>query len=153
MKTILTTAIALLALASPALADGPCQNLPPLSARQAPTVPMDVYTAPAARMVSWCHKDASRMHVILYGCTYQADVTPSHRALILLSDALDATERACVLQYEEAHLPPNNWEDPWVESSAPDDPLTAAPTPVRTPAVQPSTAGMQLVTDQPEAFQ
>lgn len=105
-----------------ARADGPCDmdRLPPPSAWQVPTVPMEIDIVPADKIVSWCHKLPNG--VTLYGCTYLPNVTPNHKAVILLSDALTADERVCVLLYEESHIAPNNWLDPAIEDSIPDDP-------------------------------
>lgn len=112
----------LLLAATPAMAEGPCDldHLPPPSAWQVPTVPMEIDIVPADKIVSWCHKLPSA--VALYGCTFLQDVTPNHDAVILLSDALTENERVCVLLYEESHIMPNNWYDPVIEDSIPDDP-------------------------------
>lgn len=119
--------IAIIGLSSPAVADSPCDlnRLPPPSAWQVPTVPMEIDIVPAARIVSWCHKLPSAY--TLYGCTFLANVTPNHDAVILLSDALTPEERVCVLLYEESHIAPNNWYDPAIEDSIPDDPAKAGP--------------------------
>lgn len=118
MKTIL----AFLLLTVPATA-GPCEHMPPASAQREPSGPYEVITAPADQIVSWCHKDAARMTAVLYGCTFLPGTpTPHHDGVIVLSDALSPADRACVLIYEKSHLAPNNWMDPVVEASAPDDP-------------------------------
>lgn len=105
-----------------ARAESPCDldRLPPPSAWQVPTVPMEIDIVPADKIVSWCHKLPSG--VTLYGCTFKPDITPNHDAVILLSDALTENERVCVLLYEESHLMPNNWLDPVIEDSIADDP-------------------------------
>jgi hypothetical protein len=119
-ETEMKTLLAFLLLTLPAVA-GPCENMPPSSAQREPDVPYHVVTAPAASIASWCHKDAARMTAVLWGCTYLKDAS-GQRALIVLSDALSPTDRACVLTYERAHLSPNNWLDPVIEATAPDDP-------------------------------
>jgi hypothetical protein len=120
-------AILPLLLATPAFAapgvSAPCDKLPPPHAWQVPTVPMVVHIVANAEIGPRCHKLPSPY--ILYGCTYPA--TASTPAIILLNADLKGDERVCVLLYEEAHLPPNNWADPRVEATAPDDPkLTGA---------------------------
>ena len=112
--------IAAIMAASPIVADA-CNHLPPVQFRQTPTVPIDIVEAPPQYIVSWCHKDP-KMTAILLGCTYQADITPDHHGVIVLNAALSEADRDCVLTYEKAHLPPNNWHDPVVEATAPDDP-------------------------------
>lgn len=109
---------AFLLLTSPALAS-PCSNMPPLDAQRPPTVPYEVITAPANQIADWCHKDAARMTVILYGCTFLPSAASHNRGIIVLNDALSPTDRACVLIYEKSHLEPNNWSDPVIEASAP----------------------------------
>lgn len=118
------TALAVLLLAATATQTtaAPCDNLPPPSAWAPPTVAIEIDIAPAAMMTAWCHKDPAKTFAVLLGCTYQADVTPTGKAEILLSDALNPSDRACILLYEKAHLPPNNWFDPVMEATAPDDP-------------------------------
>ena len=96
------------------------QNMPPMQVH-APSVRTDVIIAPAGSIVAWCHKDP-RMQAILNGCTFMPKDTPNHHGLVLLSDALNDADRVCVLTYEFAHLPPNNWQDPVMEATAPNDP-------------------------------
>lgn len=127
MKIVLT-AFALLTATLPASAYDICapQNMPPFHVRT-PTVRTDIYMAPAEQIVAWCHKDP-RMQatVILNGCTYQASTTRTGHAIVILSDALDDHDRACVLTYEFSHLPPNNWQDPVMEATAPNDSTVSA---------------------------
>lgn len=123
--TVVGTAVLTLGMVlfvAAARADGPCDldRLPPPSAWQVPTVPMEIDIVPADKIVSWCHKLPS--DVTLYGCTYLPDVTPNHDAVILLNAALTEDERVCVLLYEESHIVPNNWYDPVIEDSILDDP-------------------------------
>ena len=93
-------------------------NMPPITVKP-PTVRTDVVIAPAGKIIAWCHKDPA-MTAILNGCTFQA--TPTRHALVILSDALTDRDRVCVLTYEFAHLPPNNWQDPVMEATAPNAP-------------------------------
>jgi hypothetical protein len=117
---VLRPLIALLVAVVPGIA-GACEHLPPLQFRQEPNVPYEVYLAPPEAIIGWCHKDA-HMVATLLGCTYMPNVTPRHDGVIVLNQALSQPERECVLMYEKAHLPPNNWYDPVVEATAPDDP-------------------------------
>jgi hypothetical protein len=123
MRTALILAT-LIAGTAPAYAQGPCDpaTMPPAWARQPPSVTTYVYTDPAWRMAADCHKDAERMTAVLYGCTYQHDSTLTGNAIIILNADLSPADRACVLIYEQAHLPPNSWFDPVMEATAPDDP-------------------------------
>lgn len=115
---------AIVLLTTPAAAYDPCAlaNLPPAWAWQIPTVPMEIDIVPAGKMTAWCHKLPSQWTI--HGCTFTPAMTPNHRAVILLSDALTEGQRVCVLLYEEGHLSPNNWYDPAIENSIPSDPVT-----------------------------
>lgn len=121
------TALIILSIAHARAADNPCalSRLPPPSAWQVPTVPMEIDIVPASKIVSWCHKLPGSAYT-LYACTFLPNMTPNHDAVILLSDALMADQRVCVLLYEEAHLSPNNWYDPAIEASIPGDPAKGA---------------------------
>lgn len=110
-------ALALVAAAVPSIA-GACAKMPPPEFWQEPTLPYEVFTAPANAILSWCHKDP-RMTYTLLGCTYEPDVTPKHDGVIILNAGLSDSDRVCVLIYEKAHLPPNNWYDPVMEATAP----------------------------------
>lgn len=123
MRRLIAPVFALLA-SGPALAASPLcapEHLPPAWAWHTPTVPVEVDIVPASKIVSWCHKLPGSNYT-LHGCTFLPNVTPNRDAVVLLSDALTAEERACVLVYEYAHMPPNNWYDPAIEDSIPDDP-------------------------------
>ncbi len=121
MKTLL----AFLLLTAPAQAYDICakQNMPSIHV-QTPTVRTDVVIAPNAQIKAWCHKDPA-MTAILNGCTFQAQDMPNRHALVILNADLDQRDAVCVLTYEFAHLPPNNWQDPVMEATAPNDPAVA----------------------------
>jgi hypothetical protein len=94
----------------------PCDNRPPLSAQQPVSVAFSVLTVPGQDMFAVCRKLVSTL--VIYGCTFPA--TASRPAMILLNADQDPSERACTLLYEKAHLPPNDWQDPAMETRTPD---------------------------------
>ncbi len=99
------------ALAFPGLTESPCDQSPPKSAQKPVTELFIVYDVPGDDMNNQCNKKPGP---ILFGCTVFSD--GDHPDLILLNDKLTAAEKVCVLLYEKAHLPPNNWADLAVES-------------------------------------
>jgi len=100
----------------------PCDNPPPLSARQAVTVPVSITTIPGSKMFWACHKQPADL--VIYGCTFLP--APDRQARILINADEDEIERACTLLYENAHLPPNNWLDEATEAAT----LDARPGPL-----------------------
>lgn len=99
------------ALAFPGITESPCDQVPPLSAQQTVTESFVVYGVASKDMNTWCNK---RPGPIMFGCTFQA--TADHPATIFLNTALTEDEQMCVMTYEMAHLPPNNWADPAAEA-------------------------------------
>ena len=94
----------------------PCDNQPPLSARQPVTVPTAIFTVPGRDMFAKCRKQPNGLTI--YGCTFQA--MDGHPAVVVINGDQNAAERRCTLAYEESHLPPNNWYDPVMEAATPD---------------------------------
>jgi len=86
--------------------EGPCGGAPPMSARKPPTVPYRIYAMPSARVQTLCaHGERIRF---VWACEYpQADGS----AIIVINGEVSKKEQACLLVYEKAHLPPNNWFD------------------------------------------
>jgi len=101
----------------------PCDNRPPVRAQRPVTVPMMVLTVAGKDMFAQCHKQPADM--VIYGCTFLP--TATQPAFVLINADQDATERACTLLYEKAHLPPNNWLDPVMEAASPDAVPTLGP--------------------------
>lgn len=93
----------------------PCDNRPPVTAQRPVNVAFSVLTVPGQAMFAVCRKMASAL--VIYGCTFPA--TGGRPAMILLNADEDASQRACTLLYEKAHLPPNDWQDPVMESRTP----------------------------------
>jgi hypothetical protein len=94
----------------------PCDNRPPASAQRPVSVAFSIFTVPGRAMFAVCNKVAGAL--VIYGCAFPA--TAGRPAVILLNADQDASERACTLTYEKAHLPPNNWQDPVMESRTAD---------------------------------
>jgi hypothetical protein len=94
----------------------PCDNRPPATAQAPVTVPVSIMTVPGADMFAKCRKQP--VDLVIYGCTFLP--APGQPALILLNGDQNEQERACTLTYEEAHLPPNNWQDQAMEAMSPD---------------------------------
>jgi hypothetical protein len=129
MKLVLGAALSAALMSSPACAGfagvplQPCDNRPPASARQPVGIPFSVFVVPGKAMFAVCSKQVGDL--VIYGCTFPA--AAGHPAIILLNADQNAAERACTLIYEEAHLPPNNWQDPVMEKRTPDAVAAAAP--------------------------
>jgi hypothetical protein len=100
------------ALAFPGPFTQPCDMVPPASAQRPVKERFDVYDVPDREMIQRCKAVPGPP---IYGCTFLGH---GHGpSVILLNDHLTPKERACTLLYEKAHLPPNNWQDPAVEST------------------------------------
>jgi len=122
----------------------PCDNRPPSTARQPVTVPTLVLTVPGADMFTECRKQPADM--VIYGCTFLP--SGDRPALVLINGDQDASERACTLIYEKAHLPPNNWMDPVMEAASPD----AKPSAAQILQVRSVSATSAPATDKPAAL-
>jgi len=120
MHVFLASVVLGLALTSGASAFfQPCDNVPPKSAQQTPSVDFQVVDVPRADMAADCQKiipAGSR----IYGCTFEPGVVSADWAVIL-DQSLSPAERACTLLYEKAHMPPNNWLDQSMEAQIPDE--------------------------------
>lgn len=118
----IAAALTLLALANPAQAQpssNPCapERMPPRYALQTPIVPLRFDITPPGAIELTCKKRHNPAYTLL-GCTFLGAGQPDGVARIHISAALSLDQQACVLLYEEAHLPPNNWFDPVVEATA-----------------------------------
>lgn len=85
----------------------PCKMLPPKAARQEPTAPYKVVTWPQAKVQTYCAAGRKTFQPI----TACANPLASGAWVVAVSDFLSPTDRACILIYEKAHLPPNDWID------------------------------------------
>lgn len=114
MKPI-AAAVAFLTIAIPALAsdiskytDEPCSVLPPIEARQKPNVPYSImYALSDGELQFVC--GPSRHHLLACAVPPNND---DANWMIVLPRGLSKQDAACLLMYERAHLPPNNWYDP-----------------------------------------
>lgn len=116
---MLKTAIAALcvaALAGPAWAETCDGKMPPKSARQKPTVYYDQYIVTPAQFSKLC--PFAPLSGTGIACAYPSP-TKAHpdRWQIVLIDSQTLFELGCSVTYELAHLPPNYWADPSVESA------------------------------------
>lgn len=108
--------VGLLLLANPALGAefpaAPCMSdAQPPSWVVEPTVPYMVYRLSRERL----HETCSSPKRNVTACAYQVADRPGHWA-ILIADDISGAEYQCNLDYEKAHLPPNFWFDPTIES-------------------------------------
>lgn len=111
MRTIIALAFTALTVASAAAGyyrNGefrePCNDLPPLDKRAEPTVPHEVIAQPTAEVQISCGGPFAR---IATACAIPLEGSWT----IYIDNDLSAADFACVLIYEKAHLPPNNWAD------------------------------------------
>lgn len=87
----------------------PCNDLPPLSAMAEPSVPYEVVAQPSDDIQISCGGPFAR---IATACARWVDPTSADDGwVIYIDNGLSADDFACVLIYEKAHLPPNNWAD------------------------------------------
>jgi hypothetical protein len=94
----------------------PCSMLPPLEARKEPTVPYYVSVLPQATVQRRCTNGA-KVHQPVTACITQKPDSNGQWP-IFISSFLSKRDAACVLLYEKAHLPPNNWMDQAWEDQA-----------------------------------
>jgi hypothetical protein len=93
----------------------PCHDLPPLSAQQEPTAVYMVETYPQRTVERLCAGGRTLFQPIT-ACAIRPTADMPWR--LLVSSFLSKIDRACVLLYEKAHLPPNNWQDQAWEDAA-----------------------------------
>lgn len=88
-----------------------CEQLDaiPVQFRQKPTVDWHVYAMPLDKVRAQCADDR------FLACAIKVT---DDRWKILIDKRIVGKERDCVVQYELAHLPPNFWGDPKVETRA-----------------------------------
>lgn len=96
-----------------------CDNVPPKSAQQTPSVDFMVINAAREDMATNCQK-VIPVGSRIYGCTFEPGVVAADWAIIL-DQTMTSAERDCTLLYEKAHLPPNNWRDSGMEALIPDE--------------------------------
>lgn len=85
-----------------------CSALPPLSARQEPTVKYDVYRLSAEDIQKYCGATGPKFTA----CAVSPYKGHPDGWAIFITSPLSDRDYDCVLMYEKAHLPPNNWIDP-----------------------------------------
>jgi hypothetical protein len=108
-------AIAALTLASPAIARDYCAswelaNVP--ASIKPPSVNVDVYILPRAKL----HKTCSVSYRDVTACTYAHPTEPNTWVVLVSSDVPAGPQFECIMRYEQAHMPPNYWGDPKVET-------------------------------------
>jgi hypothetical protein len=112
-------ALCVLALTGSANADyilkgqfrAPCKMTPPTYALHEPTVPYTVETLPQAKAEHRCTAGKMTIAQPMTACAMPPGWAGNDNWIIVVSDFLSPTDLACVMVYEKAHLPPNNWED------------------------------------------
>jgi hypothetical protein len=107
LKNVLT-ACAVILLATPALAGSSryCTFQPPHWARQEPTVAYVVRKVPTELGMKYCWTKRRDFTA----CAIDP-ATPGGAYMIVIDDSVPPDGLACVMTYEKAHLPPNNWID------------------------------------------
>jgi hypothetical protein len=88
---------------------GPCDDgVPPVQFRKAPTVPYVVKLVDETGIFSRCQTSPTHPQgtMILWGCAKQVSATSF---AIYINKDTTASEQACILAHEKAHLPPNYW--------------------------------------------
>lgn len=122
IKEILIATVGIFSLSSNSLAVDfdVCDFLPPLDKMETPTVPFDVYVVSNENVVIDCGLTGPGERG---GCAVPDNLDWKHHTTvhwtIYLNNKFDAMYQHCTLQYEESHLPPNNWYDPQVETHKP----------------------------------
>lgn len=111
---IILTAMCIMAIScSPSMAeDMPCHAIQaiPKESRQVPTEEWRLYKLPLSQLQLTCHNmDAT-------ACSYKNKTGPWN--VLVPNDYYSDAELACVIEYEKAHLPPNYWGDPKIETPA-----------------------------------
>jgi hypothetical protein len=117
MLRIVALGLCLLAVPSQAFAEGLyCAVLEasvPLDKQRPPTVRYEVHTIPGDILnAQYCVKPGDQV----VGCAYPVLKARGWRYIIVISDTVSAEEYPCVLAYEKAHLPPNCWGSPTMET-------------------------------------
>lgn len=118
MLKVALIGLCLCLMVSPALADfilkgqfrAPCKMTPPAYALNEPTVPFDLFVWPQSKVQRVCANGAKTYQPIT-ACAMPPGRAGNNRWFIAMSSFLDDADYACVLVYEKAHLPPNNWQD------------------------------------------
>ena len=90
--------------------------MPPMDKRAAPTVYVDYYSMDTADILSICKIPSGRK---VAACEFPSP-SPAHpdRRVIVYDNRLVGNDLECILTYERAHVPPNNWLDPVREYGA-----------------------------------
>lgn len=117
-RSMLTAA--LVCFVTPALAISPdllsaygtlCGVLPPISARQKPAAPYLVQHLDSFGIQVLCGGGRAKHTITACAIPPPSTNSPDHW-IIAITDGLSKKDEACVLIYEKAHMPPNNWIDP-----------------------------------------
>ncbi|MDR3474503.1 MAG: hypothetical protein P4M09_22870 [Devosia sp.] len=114
MRTALSITL-VLALTGGAVAGSACDNLPPIDKMRTPTNPFNVSLVSQSDLIRLCGLSGPGVRG---ACAVPDNMDWKHHATVHWSIYLDKDdpEQDCLLTYEEAHLAPNNWFDPLVES-------------------------------------
>lgn len=111
MKMFKTIALLSALLITPTFAADTCRGvpMPPLDKRVEPNVPYTIKWVPHSEVSARC---AVAKYAHPHACAFPDPTKKSPTAwTILISDNMSRTDRACVVIYEKAHLPPNLWEN------------------------------------------
>jgi hypothetical protein len=82
-------------------------RMPPKEARQPPSVKYEVFYVARPDLQKYCQSETE------FSCTYP---TGEGKWAVVINRDLSHDEVICSLIYEKAHMPPNYWADPRVES-------------------------------------
>jgi hypothetical protein len=116
---IAVIAFCLVGLAYPALAESPCVAKPgfippPKAAQRTPTAPYKIIKLDSFSLQIICKAPETNPFV---GCAIPPPSANSNdKWIIALDEKLTGRSLACVMLYEKAHLPPNLWADPHMET-------------------------------------
>lgn len=86
----------------------PCLDLPPIDKRAEPTVQFRLIELPTAELQTRCGGPFSR---IVIACSRQEDPFNPGDWVVIIDADMPAADKACVVLYQKAHMPPNNWVD------------------------------------------
>jgi hypothetical protein len=120
MLKIALIGLCLCSMVSPAVASdvlGMCLDMPPMTARQEPVVPYIVTRSSRLATEVICDWDKKGYEAM--GCTIKPpSIHSKDHWYIAIDNSLSPEAFDCTLIYEKAHLPPNSWGDPKVESAS-----------------------------------
>jgi hypothetical protein len=86
----------------------PCLDLPPIDKRLEPTVPYRLIELSSRELQERCGGPFSR---VVIACSRQEDPFNPNDWIVVIDADMPPADKACVLLYQKAHMPPNNWVD------------------------------------------